>query len=263
MRDVCLVVPCFNEERRLDRDAFLTFLREHENIAVCFVDDGSSDGTAATVQALQARAPEQILVRILDANRGKAEAVRHGVLYAASLNRFALIGYWDADLSTPLGELPAMIRVFDLNPSCVLAMGSRVRRLGANIRRSAMRRYMGRAFSTLASVLLELPVYDSQCGAKVIRADVAGALFGDPFQSRWIFDVEILARLRNHVGREAAPGALTEVPLTEWSEVGGSKLRSAHMLRAPLELLRISARYNRGPAIERARDTRASTRGVK
>jgi len=189
--------------------------------------------------------------------------VRQGVLHAASSRRFPFIGYWDADLSTPLRQLPAMLRAFDANPSCAVAMGSRVRRLGSNIRRSALRHYSGRAFSTLASIVLKLPVYDSQCGAKVVRADVVDVLFGDPFLTRWVFDVEILARLRNYLGRDSVLGAVTEVPLMEWAEVGGSKLRLVHVLKVPLELLRISVRYNRQPRHARAGDARASTRGVK
>ena len=260
MTDVCIVMPCFNEERRLKGDEILEFLREHPNVAICFVDDGSSDGTRGTLNALRERAPSSVHVLGLSVNGGKADAVRKGVLHAAAMRRFRLIGYWDADLSTPLRELSAMVLPFDADPRQVLAMGSRVRRLGANIRRSALRRYIGRVFSTLASVMLRLPVYDSQCGAKVVRADLVEVLFEEPFLTRWLFDVEIMARLRNHLGPELALCAMTEVPLTNWAEVGGSKLRLVHMMRAPIELLRIAVHYNRTrvprPAFNRRRASR-------
>jgi glycosyltransferase involved in cell wall biosynthesis len=263
MPEVCLVIPCFNEARRLRGDEILEFLHAHEQVTICFVDDGSADGTRATLDELSVRAPQAVKVLALPVNRGKAEAVRQGVLHAASLQRFALIGYWDADLSTPLPELPALLRPFEADPACTVAMGARVRRLGSNIRRSASRHYVGRVFSTLASLLLKLPVYDSQCGAKVVRADLVDVLFGDPFLTKWIFDVEILARLRNYLGRDAVLDAVSEVPLREWTEVGGSKLRLAHMVKVPLELMRISAHYNRTPPPARARDARTSTRGLK
>jgi glycosyltransferase involved in cell wall biosynthesis len=245
MPEVCVVIPCFNEASRLRGDEILEFLRSHEQVTICFVDDGSSDGTRATLEGVRAQAPQAVQVLVLPVNGGKAEAVRQGVLHAAASHRFALIGYWDADLSTPLRELPALLRAFEANPSCTLAMGARVRRLGSNIRRSASRHYVGRVFSTVASLLLKLPVYDSQCGAKVVRADFVDVLFGDPFLTKWIFDVEILARLRNYLGPAPVLGAVSEVPLMEWSEVGGSKLRFAHMVKVPLELMRISAHYQR------------------
>jgi glycosyltransferase involved in cell wall biosynthesis len=247
MPETCIVIPCFNEQRRLTGDGILEFLRGHENVTICFVDDGSSDGTRARIDAIKERAARGVLALSLPVNSGKAEAVRRGVLHAASLNRFTLIGYWDADMSTPLAELPAMLRVFDRDASCTLTMGSRVKRLGARIQRSAVRHYLGRVFSTAASLLLNLPVYDSQCGAKVLRADLVEVLFRDPFLTRWIFDVEILARLRNHLGRDSILAVVTEVPLNEWTEVGGSKLRFAHIARVPMELWKIAANYNRKP----------------
>lgn len=245
MRDVCLVVPCYNEERRLRGDTFVDFVRSRPNVSIAFVDDGSRDRTLATLEALGARGGDQVLVRRLGQNRGKAEAVRQGVLHAASLGRFGFIGYWDADLSTPLGEVDRLCAVLDDHPECGFALGSRVKRLGSSIDRRAMRHYLGRVFCTLASALLDLPVYDSQCGAKVFRAELARPLFADPFVTRWLFDVELLVRLRNQVGPEGFERAAIEVPLNAWHEVGGSKLGLAHMAKVPLELLQIRARYGR------------------
>lgn len=247
MPEICIVIPCFNEERRLTGDGILEFLHQHENVTICFVDDGSSDGTRARIDAIKDRAAKAVLALSLPVNSGKAEAVRRGVLHAASLNRFTLIGYWDADMSTPLEELTGLLRVFDRDSSCTLAMGSRMKRLGAIIERTPVRHYLGRVFSTAASILLNLPVYDSQCGAKVLRADLVEILFRDPFLTKWVFDVEILARLRNHLGRESMLAVVTEVPLNAWTEMGESKLRFAHIAKVPMELLRIATHYNRRP----------------
>jgi dolichyl-phosphate beta-glucosyltransferase len=248
MPEVCVVIPCFNEERRLRGDEILEFLHEHAHVTICLVDDGSSDGTRAAIDAIKERAANAVLALNLPTNSGKAEAVRRGVLYAASLNRFTLIGYWDADMSTPLQELTGMMRVFEADRLCTLAMGARVMRLGSSIQRSAMRHYLGRVFSTAASILLNLPVYDSQCGAKLIRSDLVDVLFREPFLTKWVFDVEILARLRNCVGRESVLDTVTEVPLQAWSEVGGSKLRFTHIAKVPMELVRIARYYNRRSA---------------
>ena len=136
-----------------------------------------------------------------------------------------------------------MLAVLEAHPACQLVMGSRVKRLGSSIDRRAVRHYLGRIFSTFASLILDLPVYDSQCGAKVFRIAQSSPLFGEPFITRWLFDVELLARLRDILGREAALEAVIELPLGAWREIGGSKLGLAHMVRVPLELMRIRSRY--------------------
>ena len=102
--------------RRLDGDAFIRFLTDQPHCSVCFVDDGSTDDTAAVLEGLHARLPERVHVVKLKANVGKAEAVRQGVMHVRSLNRFAVVGYWDADLSTPLAELQAILLALELNP---------------------------------------------------------------------------------------------------------------------------------------------------
>ena len=244
MPHVCLVVPCFNEARRLDGEAFLRFLAEDSRCTFCFVNDGSSDGTASVLESLRARQPDRVQVLTLPANGGKAEAVRQGVRRAAD-GTAALIGYWDADLSTPLSELPALIAAFD-DDACQLAIGSRLKRLGSNIERRAVRHVLGRVFATAASATLGMPVYDSQCGAKIFRAPIIAWLFAEPFTSPWLFDVEILARMRDHLGRANILDAVVEVPLSTWRDVAGSKMRTRHMAAAPLGLLKIHWRYRAG-----------------
>ena len=244
MREVCLVVPCYNEERRLAGDLFLEFLSSRPEASLCLVNDGSSDGTQTVLEALQSKCAERITVLRLPRNSGKAEAVRQGALRVISLERRpAVVGYWDADLSTPLTELDRLLAALDLSAQHRLALGSRVKRLGSSIERRAARHYLGRIFSTLSSQLLDLPVYDSQCGAKVFRAEITEILFRDPFVSHWLFDVELLVRLRTHVGRQAFLHAAVEVPLNAWLEVSGSKLKVSHMAKVPFELLKIRSRY--------------------
>lgn len=244
MKTVCLVVPCYNEERRLQRDVFTSFLRTHEDVSLCFVDDGSTDKTLPVLNELHAQLPEQILVLPVSPNRGKAEAVRAGVLHAAASGNWPLIGYWDADLSTPLPEVDGLKRALDERPSCTLAMGSRVKRLGSHIDRRALRHVLGRIFATASSQMLGLAVYDSQCGAKLFRREIVPLTFRDKFITRWLFDLEILARLREARGVDALQGVV-EVPLGVWIEVGGSKLGVTAMAGVPMELLQLRARFMR------------------
>lgn len=244
MPEICVIIPCYNEASRLPADDLLTFLRSSPAVDFCLVDDGSSDGTWAALQDLQSRQPARVHVRRLDRNSGKAEAVRAGVLYAASLARYPSIGYWDADLSTPLAEIDLLLEALHQNPRCQLALGSRVKRLGSTIERRAVRHVLGRVFAACASGVLGVSVYDSQCGAKIFRTGLVSTLFRDPFLTRWLFDLEMLVRLRNEAGA-AIVDLTVEVPLRRWVEVGGSKLKPRDMASVPIELLAIRKHYAR------------------
>lgn len=244
-RTTTLVVPCYNEAGRLDRAAFERFAKSRPDVGFVFVDDGSSDATGELLDALAAALPGQAEVLRLPRNAGKAEAVRRGAL-AALAGGARYVGYWDADLATPLEALPELEALLDAQPELELVCGSRVRLLGREIERRALRHYLGRVFATAASLVLELPIYDTQCGAKLLRAgDTARALFADPFVSGWVFDVELLARLvvaRRHGGTPAAR-AIREHPLAVWRDVAGSKVQPADALRAARDLLRIRRAY--------------------
>ena len=93
------------------------------------------------------------------------------------------------------------------------------------------------------SSILGLPVYDTQCGAKVFRVSIACEIFRAEFSSRWFFDVELLARYRQTHGREATLRKVIEVPLQTWIDQSGSKLALWDFLIVPFELWRIRRRY--------------------
>jgi dolichyl-phosphate beta-glucosyltransferase len=210
------------------------------------VDDGSLDGTRKVLEALARELPD-VSVLALDRNAGKAEAVRRGMQKAFE-ERAEAAGYWDADLSAPLEESSALLKELEEDPALLAVFGSRVKRLGAGVERSAFRHLLGRAFGTAVGLLTGLPAYDTQCGAKVFRAGPAvKALFDKPFMSRWAFDVEILARLKE-AGHDPAQRVL-ELPLRRWRHAEGSKMSWPSGLKAGLDLIRIRARY--GAALTR------------
>ena len=240
---VIVVVPCFNEGERLRSDLFLAFAHERAHLSFCFVDDGSTDDTLKVLRAIEASAPSQFTVVALAGNRGKAEAVRAGICTVLQSGQAHFVGYWDADLATPLTELDVFLDVATSNPEVRLLMGSRIQRMGSRVTRKAMRHYSGRLFATIVSLRLRLPVYDTQCGAKLIEKGLAAELFQDPFVSRWLFDVELLMRAISSRGPEATQSFTYEVPLREWRDVGASKLRLTDFFKAPWELLRIFLAY--------------------
>jgi dolichyl-phosphate beta-glucosyltransferase len=226
-----LVVPCYNEAARLDREEFLRLMQRSPRLSMCFVDDGSTDSTHRELEAIREVDPARVQILKLESNSGKGEAVRRGLV--AALERGASVtGYIDADLSTPVDEVLRMLEYMDGAPWDAL-LGSRVRLLGCKIARKAHRHYLGRVFATLASLALDMPVYDTQCGAKLFRrTEALLQAVRTPFSSRWIFDVELLARL---IHREEA--RICEFPLREWDEVAGSKLTLRAMMHSGAELL--------------------------
>jgi dolichyl-phosphate beta-glucosyltransferase len=238
MPQTLLVVPCFNEARRLDCAAFVE-LATSARTGLLFVDDGSIDATPEVLESIRSHAPDAVDILRLARNVGKAEAVRRGLL--AAVERGALIvGYADADLSTPTSELLMLLDVAEGGKAAVL--GSRVALLGTSVERRTSRRYLGRLFAAAASFALSVPVYDTQCGAKWFRtSDAFGVAIATPFRSAWAFDVELLGRLLIG-GPGAAPlraDMCAEVPLRRWRDVDGGKLTLGGMTRSGIDLVRI------------------------
>lgn len=241
---VGVVIPCFNEGRRLRPEAFLRFAIDNPEVRLLFVDDASTDDTFALLTELAGQAPGTITVLRLPTNLGKGNAVRAGVTHVLRTTEHALLGYFDADLATPLSELRALKTAMSGRPDTLMAFGARVKLLGRRIERRMARHYAGRVFATASSVTLRLPVYDTQCGAKLLTRKGAEIAFAAPFISRWLFDVEIFARLSRAVGLRAANQRLIEVPLETWVDDGDSRLRLIDMLRVPVELGRIAWEYS-------------------
>jgi len=243
-----IVVPCYNEAARLDAAAFAALLSD-ARLAVLAVDDGSTDGTGAVLGRIALDQPERMTMLTLPRNVGKGEAVRVAMLQALGQGA-AVVGFCDADFATPPGELSRLVDVL-FATDAEIVLGSRIRRLGADIDRTPVRHLIGRLFATVASLAVGAPVYDTQCGAKLFRATPAlAATLAVPFSSRWSFDVELLARLFGRLPSAAttAPSRAIEVPLLQWHDIGGSKLALGAMARAFAELLMMWARAERHSA---------------
>ncbi len=236
-----IVVPCYNEERRFKASAFEDYLASHDDVGYVLVNDGSVDGTLGMLLELQRRWGERVQVIDQQPNQGKAEAVRAGLIQAARCGA-EYIGYFDADLATPLAAVGEFVEILDRNPRIDIVLGARVALLGREIRRKSLRHYLGRVFATAASLVLAVPVYDTQCGAKLLRARAAlsAGLFDRPFGSRWIFDVELIAR---YLTRSGSREGLYEQPLREWTDVGESTVKPKDFLRAGGEMAAIYREY--------------------
>lgn len=250
LRKTRIIVPCYNESTRLNPKAFLSALESNANLYFLFVDDGSTDDTLNLLRYIKKLNPVQVEIMCLAKNYGKAEAVRQGVI--TTLNGFFdRVGYWDADLATPLDEIDRFCSLLDIT-NAQIVIGSRVRLLGKKIERRAMRHYLGRVFATCASILLDICIYDTQCGAKIFKnSDSLSRVFSKPFKVNWTFDVEILARflIVENTSPSETSSQWVELPLGEWIDVKGSKVKFKDFIKCGLEICKLFY-YFRTPAIK-------------
>ncbi|MGL5682773.1 MAG: dolichyl-phosphate beta-glucosyltransferase [Marinifilaceae bacterium] len=233
---VVIIVPCYNEEKRLESKAFTNFVHNNSNYSVCFVNDGSKDNTSSLLKDLCKQYPNKLMLIDNNDNRGKAEAIRCAMTQLH--DKYTYIGFCDADLATPLEEFTQLYNACSLDYPIIF--GSRIKRLGAHIERNITRHYIGRCFATAVSIVFNIPVYDSQCGAKLFHCDSVQALFDKPFQSTWLFDVEILVRTKLKYGNYST---VKEIPLSEWKEKGGSKINFSYWFKAPFILMKLFSHY--------------------
>lgn len=248
MAETIIVVPCFNEARRLPVQRFERFAETQPSIQFLMVNDGSTDETLETLEGMADRHDNRFSVIDVQPNQGKAEAVRQGMLTAFKREP-RYMGFWDADLATPLDAITDFVALLDQRPELEMIFGSRVNLLGRSIQRSPVRHYLGRVFATSASVALGLAVYDTQCGAKLFRSSKGiQGLLAEPFITRWIFDVEIIARLvqaRRGTELPQPEDVIYEFPLHNWQDVAGSKVKPSDFPKALFEIMRIYCRYLR------------------
>ncbi len=214
MDSVSIVVPAYNEERRLPSTlASLAAYLDRKKFGfseIIVVDDGSRDGTAALVENSKYRG-----LRLLrnPGNRGKGYTVRHGMLEAAG----EWILYTDADLSAPIEELDKLLEAVR-RESAQVAIGSRaLDRSLVGVHQSAFRELSGRAFNLVMRVVTGLPFLDTQCGFKLFHAEAARAIFSRQTLDGFSFDVEDLV-IAKQLGIKAI-----EVPVV-WNNVEGTKV---------------------------------------
>ncbi len=234
LRRVSFVIPAFNEERRLGSS--LQRLIEYcgsqpYESEIIVVDDGSSDITASIAEQGDEGLPERVTLRLLrhERNRGKGAAVRTGMLAATGDD----VLYLDADLATPPEEIPKLLG--GLNDGCDLAIGVRIQPGGYDMRASepAYRRIGGYIFTTVRRRLLLSDVYDTQCGFKAFRNDVAQVLARQQQLDGWAFDAELLF-LAQRQGY-----SIEQIPV-EWRHVEGSRFQIG--IRSAIRELRDLAR---------------------
>lgn len=241
-RCVGVVIPCYNEEKRLLSKEFLNFIEKHSGYHLCFVNDGSKDNTLEVLKKLQTNREGFITVYDCEKNGGKAEAVRQGMLHMAKHKDLDYIGFLDADLSTDLADFDDLVSTIE-NSNYKIVSGSRISRMGADITKESARKIISMSINYIIRKILSMDFKDTQCGAKIFHKDVIEISFKEKFVTQWIFDVEIFKRITQHFGLEKAKQILCEKPLKRWIHADGSKLSMKDSFKIIFQLGQIAWTY--------------------
>ncbi|MBE7170612.1 MAG: response regulator [Williamsia sp.] len=239
---VGVVIPCYNEEKRLSTKEFIDFVHSNLGYHLCFVNDGSKDNTLAMLQSISKGHEDHISVYNCPVNGGKAEAVRQGMLYLAKDTQFDYIGYLDADLSTDFKDFDDLVKTIESSGFQIVS-GSRISRMGANITKNSAREVISKTINLLIQRILGMRFQDTQCGAKVMTREVAEHVFNKKFITRWLFDVEIFLRMKKYYGEKQVQNLICEQPLKRWIHADGSKLSMKDSLKIVGQLSKIALHY--------------------
>ena len=239
---VVIIIPCYNEADRLDTNKFIDYLSKNTHLHFIFIDDGSTDNTNLIIKQIILKFNSLASLLINETNKGKAESVRLGVIESYKMNP-DFIGFLDADLSAPIEEIDNLLKIIKKDKTKEVVFASRIQLIGSEIKRNYFRHFFGRVFATVVSNILNLPVYDTQCGAKIFSRKICDDIFYEQFISPWLFDVELFARLLNVYGMERTIQMSYEHPVCKWVDIDGSKVKPIYFLKAPFELLKIVRHY--------------------
>lgn len=234
-----IIIPCYNEADRLHLETFINFARQHPKISIVFVDDGSKDLTINLLCGAMAALPNQVDVLMMARNAGKAEAVRHGLKFAAKRGD-KYIAFLDADLATPLNAINDFISVADRLDNIDVVLGSRAGGLGRRVSREIHRKIISLVCAAMGRLATGLALKDTQCGAKLFRnTPHLRNCLDTHFSAGWLFDVELFLRISNPNKHERKN--FFEYPVLEWTEIPGSNVKFSDVLKSGLKMTSLIA----------------------
>lgn len=219
-----IIIPIYNEESRLKVNNF----EKREDCFYILVNDGSTDHSQAIIENNFLPYFENMHLINIPKNRGKAKAVHAGITYLKRMNigETDTFGYMDADFSVTVDEYIRVRKT--VNNISLFVFGSRIEK-GNKVIKKKIRYFIGRSINLGISLASNLPFYDTQCGCKIFNGKLIDK-FDEPFKCNWLFDVEILLKLKN-----INP---LEIPI-DWKHKGGSKVKFYHLGSIILDLIKI------------------------
>ncbi|MEM1408829.1 MAG: glycosyltransferase [Bacteroidota bacterium] len=239
-----IIIPCYNESSRLDLKSFIDYAAQNKHNVLCFVNDGSSDTTRETLAKIKSLEHENVHIYNLTQNSGKAKAVQQGALYLYNQTSVKTIGFIDADLSTDFQDYADLLWAMKTKKNLKVIYGSRAATGENEIKRDGIRSIISAVIRLIIFCITRLKIKDTQCGAKVFDRALIPTLFSQEFKTRWLFDVEILLRLKKEVTIKRFRQIFLEKPLTRWVHMDGSKLGMKDALSIPASLMKIGWIYN-------------------
>jgi dolichyl-phosphate beta-glucosyltransferase len=219
-----IIIPLYNEENRIK-------LKNFKRLDECFfilVNDGSTDLTHELLLNEIIPGLENYNYIKIQKNKGKAQAIYQALEYlkTLSLTKNDTFGYIDADFSVKVDDYLELNKL--ISDETRFVFGSRVE-VGNKVQKKKIRYLIGRSINVLISLVSGLSFYDTQCGCKLFRGDLISE-FKQSFRCNWLFDVEILLKLKRENPKE--------VPIN-WKHVGGSKIKFYHLPSILLDLIKI------------------------
>jgi glycosyltransferase involved in cell wall biosynthesis len=235
MKEISIVIPAYNEEKRIEKSLqeIIKYCKNNfQKYEVIVVDDGSKDKTREIVR----RYSEKVKLVENGVNRGKGYSVRQGILQA----QHGLILFSDSDLATPIKEVAKMIEEIDQGHDVVIASRN-MKESDIQIKQPLYRQLLGKSFPLLVNMITLPGFKDTQCGFKLFKKEAGQKIVRLQTLERFSFDVEILF-IAKKLGYK-----IKEVPVT-WIDQPGSKVsvgRDSFKMLKDLVLIRNNFRKGR------------------
>lgn len=242
MPKLSIIIPCYNEEKRLNLQEIISFLHTNPEVNIIFVNDGSKDNTIQKIESILHQFPDRILLLNKNKREGKGEAVRAGLLESIKNKKIDFHGFIDADLSVSLEEFLRLFKILAVSEKKFIT-GSRIRKLGSIIKRNEWRHFYSRIIATFVGFTTRLDVYDTQCSAKIFHTMLIPDTFSEKFKTKWLFDVELFCRLNMQNSSLEKTGI--EEPLLKWTEMKDSKITGFNFFQILREIFIIHKYYRK------------------
>jgi dolichyl-phosphate beta-glucosyltransferase len=232
MLKACIVIPFYNESGRIDDD-YLNSILSIKKVDYVFVNDGSTDDTLAKLSKFK----NKVKIISYENNRGKAEAVRAGLIYA-SQKGYDLVGYLDSDGAFPYVEVNNFIKFatlkFEQNNDIGVIIASRLRIAGRDINRETSRLIISYVIKFCLFIIFKDKPKDTQSGLKLIRnSSILRDNLVNKFKTRWFFDIELMYYMKSYC-------RIYELPVDSWSDIKGSNLSMRSIMYVVADLVKLA-----------------------